>query len=210
MNNIQLETSLKSHPITRHFFRGVYAYDLIPKTPSIGYYIFNLDPSHLPGSHWIAINIREKDEKNFFFDSYGYAPKRYKFKKFLGNNYHFNRQSLQYPLSTVCGQWCMFFIYFSCKNYNPREIFYPFSLSNDALKNDHVMNTVVEKIFNIKAKIIDVPFLRSQIAKEMKRNLKCCKYYCTLTNPRCLKKRDNCSRTNSQCLKKKRKKTLRN
>jgi len=184
MNTHQLYSLLKNNTKTHLKFQGVFAYDQVPKKAQTGYYIFNLDPTHLPGSHWIAIKIGRK--KNFFFDSYGYAPRRYKFKKFLGNKYKFNSKNLQHPLSTSCGQWCMFYIYYSCKNIQPHILFQHFKEGNK-LANDHIMNNIIENIFKTNLNVIDKKFLHSQLSKQMKINLKCNKYYCTIKNPRCLK-----------------------
>lgn len=47
-------------------FKGVFPSDKIPK--GNGYYIINLDKSHMPGSHWVGLVI--KDGKKWVYDSF--------------------------------------------------------------------------------------------------------------------------------------------
>lgn len=48
-------------------FKGVYSSDNAPKKP--GYYIVNLDPSHMPGSHWVALFRNNRGA--YVYDSFG-------------------------------------------------------------------------------------------------------------------------------------------
>lgn len=178
MNTTDISQLLNSHPVTKDHFQEVLAYDQIPEKGKEGYYIINLDTSKEKGSHWIAIKISHPPEKNLFFDSYGLSPQKEKFKKFLKKNYLHNSVHLQHPLSTTCGQWCIFFIYHSCKKLNFKEMFKYFN-PKDLLLNDYEMNTFISRIFKTKQKIIDFNFLKSQIqnSQKMMRNLRCCSYY---------------------------------
>lgn len=47
-------------------FKGVYSSDTVPNKK--GYYIVNLDPSHMPGSHWVAVL---RDGRTYVYDSFG-------------------------------------------------------------------------------------------------------------------------------------------
>lgn len=49
-------------------FMGVFASDNIPK--KFNYCIANLDPQHLPGSHWVAL-ARVKNNEYMVYDSFG-------------------------------------------------------------------------------------------------------------------------------------------
>ena len=51
MNSEQIERELKDY---KPLFLGVYSSDRLP-TNRRGLPISNTDPSHLPGTHWIAI-----------------------------------------------------------------------------------------------------------------------------------------------------------
>lgn len=93
---------------------NVYAANRLPiytQTPT--YIISNLDPDTKPGSHWIAIHI---DENGFgqYFDSYGRPPRRYhqSFLKRNSRQWNFNSNRIQHDWSSVCGQYCLMYLYF--------------------------------------------------------------------------------------------------
>ena len=84
--------------------------------------IQNIDRSHLPGSHWVAYYIwtnQVDGEKNWlFFDSYGKHPIEYfngqKLKYLFsppGKMVGYNKQVLQSNDSSLCGQFCLHFLY---------------------------------------------------------------------------------------------------
>lgn len=185
MNSQELENLLYSNPITKNKFKGVYPSDQIPFQKRLaGYYIFNLDNSFEPGTHWISIKIVNKG-KNIFFDSYGFPPRNKNFKLFMKNNYKYNRKELQHKFSTACGQWCLFFIYLSCKGKTLEKIVNLFNEKRKLL-NDHFVNNAVEKLFSTKQKVIDKDFLIEQISNKMSDVLTWCPYYC------CNMEEDNC------------------
>jgi hypothetical protein len=188
MNTIQLETAIQNEPSLVKKFQGVFPIDKIPSKRTKGFYIVNLDKSNEPGSHWICIRIRTKEKKNEFFDSYGYAPQSYLIKKFLGKKYIFNSKKLQHLYSTTCGQWCLYYIYFSNQNVSLKEICQPFSSTN-SYANDFFVNKMVCQLYRIKTKMVDENFLQKQIVRTLLENIQCCKYYCKLTSPRCILKR---------------------
>ena len=128
MNTDQLQVLLKRNARTWKHFRGMYAYDQLPKKGKVGYYIVNLDPITQPGSHWIALRKRPGARATHqFFDSYGLPPQKLRFKRFLNNKYTFNSKNLQYPTNTSCGQWCLYFIYCSCMGHSMQKMFKHFS-----------------------------------------------------------------------------------
>lgn len=175
MNTDEINFFLKRNKITKRKFRGVFAYDENPKPKKEGYYVFNLDKSHEPGSHWIAIKISKGNKKNFFFDSYGMAPQKYKFKKFMNNFYNYNSKTLQYPLSTTCGQWCIFFIYYSCQGIPPKRIFSTFT--QNLMNNDYEMNCIISNVIEFTGKIFDFQMLAKQVAEVMDSVVKHNSYY---------------------------------
>ncbi len=127
--------------------------------------VVNIDPSYKRGSHWVALMI-DKNGKNIYFDSYGLPPQKYIFKKYLGKNYTYSKKQVQHPLSTTCGQWCIFFIWEKNKGKKLKDIL-KFFESKHLLANDHIVNLLIQKNFKTKEKVIDKPFLRKQIAREM-------------------------------------------
>ena len=75
---------LSNDKVTSRTFKGVYALDEIVhikqnSLPSA--YVFNLDPSYKPGSHWVAVYIDRKGRPEYF-DSFGRPPPR-EIKDFL-------------------------------------------------------------------------------------------------------------------------------
>ena len=163
MDNTEISKILLKNSRTCENFNGVYALNTLPRQGRYGYYVINLDSSYQRGSHWVAIKISRDKSKNIYFDSYGFSPAHVKLIKFLRNNDIFNTRRLQHPLSTTCGQWCIYFIWRSCQGLNFRKMFLPFR-ENKYLVNDHILNIVMQKHFKIKTKVIDKKFLLHQIA----------------------------------------------
>jgi len=51
--------------------------------------------------------------RGYYFDRYGFPPLYKTFENFLNRNcvwWNFNRATLQAPFSTVCGQYCVYFL----------------------------------------------------------------------------------------------------
>jgi len=93
-------------------FLGVFPSDGIPtmspsNTPQC--LIINLDPSHKPGSHWVAACLIRRKKKNVleFFDSYGLKPPAILSKEWI---MFYNPFRFQKPKTNVCGQYCIFFV----------------------------------------------------------------------------------------------------
>ena len=73
LSNLEITDSVKKLRI--HSFRGVFVRDALPETPNkndCG--ILNLDDSSGNGTHWVL--WYRKNNKNFYFDSYGVQPPR--------------------------------------------------------------------------------------------------------------------------------------
>ena len=170
MNSDQLEKALKEEKETCEHFKGVYARDALPKNPDNGFYIINFDKTGEPGSHWVGVEIGKN--YNTYFDSYGQAPPPFHhLLKFLsGKKLRRNRKQVQHQYSTTCGQWCMYFIWRRCNGWNMKNITAPFR-KKALLINDHVMNHLIRKKFQLDKKVIDRPFLEKQICREMVQNL---------------------------------------
>ena len=84
MNSRQLRWILSNDKVTSRTFKGVYALDEIVHIKQKSFpsaYVFNLDPSYKPGSHWVAVYIDRKGRPEYF-DSFGRPPPR-EIKDFL-------------------------------------------------------------------------------------------------------------------------------
>jgi len=167
MNTNLIAKLLKENKITSCYFKGVYPSDRTPKPKINGcrsFYVFNLDSSDKPGSHWVCIMLHPT--KNIYFDSYGFPPHLETLKNFMQNNYIFNCTPLQHPLSTVCGQWCLYFVYQMSQHVPINEVFKQFVNSPPYfLENDYKVNTFVRDIFGIELDVINKTFLKSQLER---------------------------------------------
>ena len=78
-------------------------------------YVFNLDPSYKPGSHWVAVYI-DRNGLPEYFDSFAHPPPR-EIKDFLytcAESWNYNHVPIQELYSTTCGQFVVFYIYQRC------------------------------------------------------------------------------------------------
>lgn len=83
--------------------------------------IVNMDPSHLPGTHWLAVYISGNRRKpGEVFDSYGRVPPL-TLQRWLNKyctTWTFNKRFLQDPLSPLCGAYCIYVLNKRCANDN--------------------------------------------------------------------------------------------
>ena len=103
---------LRTDPLVKPFFGGVYASNQLPHEVMYpGYYVMNTDPHYKPGEHWIAAYFTD-DGQVEYFDSYGRPPtgpiKCWLYRQSW--NMTLNKYQLQGLLTAVCGQYCVFYI----------------------------------------------------------------------------------------------------
>lgn len=111
------------------------------------YIISNLDPDFKPGSHWIAIYI-DVNGVGEYFDSFGRKPEGYH-KMFLIRNakkWYCNHQQLQSYLTSVCGKYCLVYLYLKTKNVKFNDFINVFSTVN-SLGNDVTISQMFRIIF---------------------------------------------------------------
>ena len=168
MDTNQIAHILKNNPYTKHCFRGVYAVDQLPTLTKNENqcYVVNTDPSYDTGSHWLAVfyNCRERE----FFDSFGCPPSFYSktFDKFLethGLPWSYNKKRLQGSFSTVCGQYCVYYLIKRCEGKTMKTIVNVFG--NDLDKNDEKVNRWFNHNYNSSFPTHDVGLTLAQIAK---------------------------------------------
>lgn len=116
MNTLDLIQAMEQDSKSHGKFCGVYASDTLPKV--IENYpcglIVNTDPQTEKGSHWLAMYFPSKESAEFF-DSYGNPPDFYEenFKTFLNSHsrkWTYNHRCLQSLTSSMCGQFCVYFL----------------------------------------------------------------------------------------------------
>ncbi len=167
MDNFEIELLCRSIKELKDHFLGVFPSDKIPDRKNIHgkkFCIANLDPSYKDGSHWVAL-IFSDNGKDIFFDSYGELPTT-SIIKHLKNGFKSNKIQLQHPLSTACGQWCIFFCCAHFSDHSLQCISEHFSQQSDLLVNDYLVNKFVNDILpdDSMYKVIDRNFLKKQIA----------------------------------------------
>ena len=167
MDSITLEKLLKKDPSMKHFFRGVFSRDNLPRHRCARLYVVNEEPSNKRGSHWIMLHITPGKEKNVYFDSYGRKPLLSEFRRYLGKNVEYNKKCLQHMLSMSCGQWCMYFAWRQSNDWSLKNITGAFN-EKKPLVNDYAMNFLVQKRFKMKQNVLDRKFLAGQISRQMK------------------------------------------
>ncbi|KAG8239846.1 hypothetical protein J437_LFUL014821 [Ladona fulva] len=110
IDSVQIDELLRRDRRTSKIFQGVYPSDKLSKSPVNGLYVINLDPSLLPGSHWVAIHIRDQFAE--YFDSYDQHPFVAEILNFL-KTFHFvthNPIQIQSFRSDIFGEYCCLYV----------------------------------------------------------------------------------------------------
>ena len=88
----------------------VYNYPMYPRDSKIysdkGF--VNIDDGRMGGSHWVAFCI--KDNKSFYFDTFGGAPDKFLLKQ-LPKPIMYHNYKIQDINSKLCGSYCLYFFY---------------------------------------------------------------------------------------------------
>lgn len=96
---------------------GVYASDRLPTriSPSTAI-VVNTKPQTDSGEHWVAFYWDQNSNRIEFFDSFGRAPYPSDYQQFLRRNsrvpFVFNKYRLQGYSTSVCGHYCLSYLYF--------------------------------------------------------------------------------------------------
>jgi hypothetical protein len=102
---------LNEFPVGEHYL-GAFPANKLPKltkASEIGL-ISNTQKSHLPGSHWVAIYIKNREGE--YFDSFGQYPNRI-IEKWLNANtlsWTRTRRIFQHPERTTSGAYCLYYL----------------------------------------------------------------------------------------------------
>lgn len=154
MNTYQLEAVMKQDRIARNQFIGVFPMDMLPKkkmewSKRPFCLIVNSAPSTSEGQHWLAVFV-DKDGQGEMFDSYGHDATFYdqRLEVFLKKNcsYHtFNSNELQSLWTSVCGQYCLYFLLHRCRLIPANSIIGLFTRNKE--HNDQLVDTFIHKHF---------------------------------------------------------------
>ena len=85
--------------------------------------VFNLDPSHLPGSHWVLMYLDFNGHAEYF-DSTSRPPDLFckdLMRRYCPKSILYNRIVLQDD-TMVCGQFCVAFLLFRCRGYTFHQV----------------------------------------------------------------------------------------
>lgn len=105
MNTEQLLLLLSDDPVIQPYFLGVFPADHIPRPRQPIYcFVINIDPSSLPGRHWVCVYGNKTIE---FFDSYGLSPRDYHLNLTVD---FWNRTRVQDFDAESCGLHCVFYL----------------------------------------------------------------------------------------------------
>ena len=150
MNSRQVQSALNGDKVLRNIFNGVYASNKLPAKPQKPFAIvINLDEHHEPGSHWVAVYASENNDMQYF-DSYGRPPTLYSIINFLkraGGRWTYNEVCLQNPLTTVCGQYCLVYLWMKSRNHNLRDFVELFGANTTS--NDLKIETLYNNAFGL-------------------------------------------------------------
>ena len=142
MNTLDIYNKIKKDIISYDIFLGVFSRDQLPSTRLLRFpctFIINTDKQTEPGEHWLAFYY-DKNKNATFFDPCGLSPKVYGLEAYLKNtssNWSFNSKRIQSFFSVLCGEICIFFLYFVSRNFSLNFILNLFS--NNYEQNEKVI-----------------------------------------------------------------------
>lgn len=119
MNIEQLESAIQCDVYMKSHILGAFPADHIPSHLPLGTRIIvNTDPVRLPGRHWVAFFLNQRNTLECF-DSFGRSPSRYSayIRQFMTrfSDTDINEKQLQSRDTNVCGQYCLLFLMCRCR-----------------------------------------------------------------------------------------------
>ena len=125
MNGFELLKLLKNDEISMTYFGGIISKDMLTfEIPNREiFYICNTDLLQNKGLHWVIIYVPKTNEIEYF-DSLGKRPSKFfiQFMRRKKRKIIYNVKELQSSSSTACGFYCLYFLYFRCRNINFERI----------------------------------------------------------------------------------------
>ncbi len=116
--------------------------------------IMNIDNASKPGKHWLAYWFDSKGCGEFF-DSFGWPPGKF-FRKYLeshSDRNFYNPILIQNPLSTVCGQYCLYYLIKRARGI-PMDLIMAYFDANDRTGNDEALSDWFNDYFNTDFKLV--------------------------------------------------------
>ena len=142
MNTSQITTILKHAVAPPYKFLGVFARDKIPRVRTYPYcYVSNTRDSDHEGEHWVAFILHSPSSVEFF-DSFALKPSAYGFNIRASI---LNHKTLQALSSSVCGEYCILYLYYRSHGVSLTRFLSKFS--SDLHWNDEQVARVVHTQF---------------------------------------------------------------
>ena len=145
-NSDLLQSVLQDVPMAVEYV-GCYANDRIPRTVFLpAGLIVNKDNHYGPGYHWISMHI-DPYGNGVYFDSLGREPSM-QAHHFLTRNcvsYIRNYDAVQHPASSLCGVFCILFLYFMARGYSLSQFLGLFSIT-DLHLNDVIVTRLARNL----------------------------------------------------------------
>ena len=117
----------------------------VPHNHSLALFIYNLEPSYMSGSHWVATYV--KDNVINYFDSFGMPP----FQELVNHSkrknltlLHQNNQ-IQNMKTTTCGYFCLYFLNEMNKGNSYYDLLKVFNI-HDTMKNERFIKNYFKNI----------------------------------------------------------------
>jgi hypothetical protein len=140
----QIHEALLKDSETRKAFKGVCPVDELKGKPDKlpAAYVINTAERTQRGEHWVALHI-DPWGVGTYFDSYGLPPRHAGLVAFLNRHtikWIYNQRPIQGLLSSACGLFCLYFLYFKCRGYSLVSLLRRFRSFNWDLNDDVIQN----------------------------------------------------------------------
>jgi hypothetical protein len=152
MDSLQIEKASRKDRICNDIFVGVFAADTISEKEYSGAFIVNTDTSNESGQHWVAFYCEEFGKLEGF-DSFGKYPGVYSkyIKDWIGDDFHIlNSSILQSQNSTLCGNYCLYYILLRCHGFSYEDTISIFC--GDCKTRDLFICRFINKYFKLNPK----------------------------------------------------------
>lgn len=169
MNTEEILNLVSKDDLLSRSFLGVYPRDGLPRRlPFLPCcLIANTDTSSEPGAHWVAFYFRS-DGIGEYFDSYGRDIQHREFYNFLQRHcidYIVNAKRLQQLYSTICGEYCIYFLLHRSFGISMSSILSRFIVNFS--KNDRIVQQFMHSYFKRQTVVQNFEFLCHQIARQL-------------------------------------------
>lgn len=143
-------------------FVGVFALNKIPKIVRYpAALVVNTAPWPEPGTHWVALLFLNPQQAEYFC-SYGRPPSLFAFKRILRDyDCTFNQKRLQGNFSSVCGQYCIYYLVKRSQGLSMSQITQQFSENYE--ENDELVKCYINDTFDLDTMQYDTNYLAQQI-----------------------------------------------